>query len=43
MLRAGDVAVLPREGMLEEGDLRIHRGGGPFPDFVLETVLREVL
>lgn len=43
MLRAGDVAVLPREGMLEEGDLRIHRGGGPFPDFVLETVLHEVL
>ena len=42
MLRAGDVAILPREGLLEGEGLRIHRGGGPFPDFVLESVLDQV-
>ena len=43
MLRAGDVALLPSGELLGEGGgLRVHSGGGRFPDFVLESVLKEI-
>lgn len=40
MLRLADVAVVPDETLMEERPNRlVHSGGGPFPDFVLESVL----
>lgn len=40
MLRLADVAVVPNEALMEEGPNRlVHSGPGPFPDFVLESVL----
>lgn len=41
MLRAGDLALLPGP-LLEEGNGRVHGGEGRFPDFVLESVLKEI-
>ena len=40
MLRAADRAIVPGEDLMEEGPNRlVHSGAGPFPDFVLESVL----
>lgn len=42
MLRAADTAILPGADLLPEGgSLRVHRGEGRFPDFVLASVLEE--
>lgn len=45
MLRAGDVAILPERALLQGENpdrLRIPGSGERFPDFVAETVLREL-